>query len=41
MQSEAVIFAREGARVAVADLLEFEARQVVEKIAAAGVRHGS
>jgi NAD(P)-dependent dehydrogenase (short-subunit alcohol dehydrogenase family) len=35
-QSEAVIFAREGARVAVADLLEFEARQVVEKIVAAG-----
>ena len=31
-----MIFAREGARVAVADLLEFEARQVVEKIAAAG-----
>ena len=35
-QSEAVIFAREGARVMVADVLEFEARQVVEKIAAAG-----
>ncbi len=35
-QSEATIFAREGARVVVADLLEFEARQVVEKIAAAG-----
>src|SRR5258705_1301430 len=35
-QSEATIFAREGARVVVADLLEFEARQVVEKIGAAG-----
>ena len=35
-QSEATIFAREGARVVVADILEFEARQVVEKIAAAG-----
>jgi NAD(P)-dependent dehydrogenase (short-subunit alcohol dehydrogenase family) len=35
-QSEATIFAREGARVMVADVLEFEARQVVEKIAAAG-----
>jgi len=35
-QSEAMIFAREGAKVAVADVLEFEARQVVEKIAAAG-----
>src|SRR4029434_3911994 len=35
-QSEATIFSREGARVVVADLLEFEARQVVEKIAAAG-----
>jgi NAD(P)-dependent dehydrogenase (short-subunit alcohol dehydrogenase family) len=35
-QSEATIFAREGARVVVADLLELEARQVVEKIAAAG-----
>ena len=35
-QSEATIFAREGARVVVADVLEFEARQVVEKIAAAG-----
>src|SRR5439155_27362776 len=28
-QSEAMIFAREGAKVAVADVLEFEARQVV------------
>src|SRR5262249_60024450 len=35
-QSEATIFAREGARVVVADVLEFEARQVVEQIAAAG-----
>src|SRR6267142_475871 len=35
-QSEATIFAREGAKVVVADILEFEARQVVEKIAAAG-----
>ena len=35
-QSEATIFAREGARVVVADVLELEARQVVEKIAAAG-----
>src|SRR5256712_10101095 len=35
-QSEATIFAREGARVVVGDVLEFEARQVVEKIAAAG-----
>src|SRR5206468_8433974 len=35
-QSEATIFAREGACVVVADLLEFEARQVVEKIGAAG-----
>ena len=35
-QSEAVIFAREGARVVVGDILEAEARQVVEKIAAAG-----
>jgi len=35
-QSEAIIFAREGAKVVVADVLEFEARQVVEKIAAAG-----
>ena len=35
-QSEATIFAREGARVVVGDVLEFEARQVVEKISAAG-----
>src|SRR6058998_2864416 len=35
-QSEATIFAREGAQVGAADILEFEARQVVEKIAAAG-----
>jgi len=35
-QSEATIFAREGASVVVADLLEFEGRQVVEKIAASG-----
>jgi NAD(P)-dependent dehydrogenase (short-subunit alcohol dehydrogenase family) len=35
-QSEATIFAREGAKVVVADILEFEARQVVEKIAGAG-----
>ena len=35
-QSEATIFAREGARVVVADVLEFEARQVVEKITAGG-----
>jgi NAD(P)-dependent dehydrogenase (short-subunit alcohol dehydrogenase family) len=35
-QSEALVFAREGARVAVADLLEVEGRQVVDKIAAGG-----
>jgi NAD(P)-dependent dehydrogenase (short-subunit alcohol dehydrogenase family) len=35
-QSEAMIFAREGARVVVGDLLEFEGQQVVEKIAAGG-----
>ena len=35
-QSEAVIFAREGAKVAVADLLETEGRQVADKIKAAG-----
>jgi NAD(P)-dependent dehydrogenase (short-subunit alcohol dehydrogenase family) len=35
-QSEVAIFAREGAKVVVADILEFEARQVVEKIGAAG-----
>src|SRR5206468_5584599 len=35
-QSEATIFAREGAKVVVADILELEARQVVEKIAASG-----
>src|SRR5437868_4754354 len=37
-QSEAAIFAREGAKVVVADLLEAEGRQVVEKITAAGGR---
>jgi len=35
-QSEAVIFAREGAQVVVGDVLEGEGRQVVEKIAAGG-----
>jgi NAD(P)-dependent dehydrogenase (short-subunit alcohol dehydrogenase family) len=35
-QSEALIFAREGARVVVADLLEIEGRQVADKIAGAG-----
>ncbi len=35
-QSEATIFAREGARVVVGDVLEFEGRQVAEKIAAGG-----
>src|SRR5437879_12920081 len=35
-QSEATIFAREGARVVVADVLEFDGRQVAEKIAAGG-----
>jgi NAD(P)-dependent dehydrogenase (short-subunit alcohol dehydrogenase family) len=35
-QSEAIIFAREGARVVVGDILEAEGRQVVEKIAGAG-----
>src|SRR5206468_11266158 len=35
-QSEATIFAREGSKVVVADILELEARQVVEKIAASG-----
>jgi NAD(P)-dependent dehydrogenase (short-subunit alcohol dehydrogenase family) len=34
-QSEAMIFAREGARVVVADLLETEGRQTVDKIAGA------
>jgi NAD(P)-dependent dehydrogenase (short-subunit alcohol dehydrogenase family) len=34
--SEATIFAREGARVLVADVLEAEGKQVAEKIAAAG-----
>jgi NAD(P)-dependent dehydrogenase (short-subunit alcohol dehydrogenase family) len=34
-QSEALLFAREGARVAVADVLETEGRQVVDKIKAA------
>jgi NAD(P)-dependent dehydrogenase (short-subunit alcohol dehydrogenase family) len=35
-QSEATIFAREGARVVVADIAEADGRQVVDKIAAAG-----
>jgi NAD(P)-dependent dehydrogenase (short-subunit alcohol dehydrogenase family) len=35
-QSEALIFAREGARVAVADVMETEGRQVADKIKAAG-----
>ncbi len=35
-QSEALIFAREGAKVAVADVLETEGRQVADKIKAAG-----
>jgi NAD(P)-dependent dehydrogenase (short-subunit alcohol dehydrogenase family) len=35
-QSEAVIFAREGARVVVADVLELEGRQTADKIAAGG-----
>ncbi|PYM89690.1 MAG: cyclopentanol dehydrogenase [Candidatus Rokuibacteriota bacterium] len=35
-QSEAMIFAREGARVVVADVLELDGRQVAEKIAASG-----
>ena len=35
-QSEALIFAREGARVVVADVLETEGRQVADKIKAAG-----
>ena len=35
-QSEAILFAREGARVVVGDVLEAEGRQVVEKITAAG-----
>ena len=35
-RSEALIFAREGAKVAVADLLETEGRQVADKIKAAG-----
>jgi NAD(P)-dependent dehydrogenase (short-subunit alcohol dehydrogenase family) len=35
-QSEALIFAREGAKVAVADLLETEGRQVADKIKASG-----
>jgi NAD(P)-dependent dehydrogenase (short-subunit alcohol dehydrogenase family) len=35
-QSESIIFAREGAKVVVADLLELEGRQVADKIAAAG-----
>ena len=34
--SEALIFAREGAKVAVADVLETEGRQVADKIKAAG-----
>jgi NAD(P)-dependent dehydrogenase (short-subunit alcohol dehydrogenase family) len=35
-QSEALIFAQEGARVIVGDVLEAEGKQVVEKISAAG-----
>jgi NAD(P)-dependent dehydrogenase (short-subunit alcohol dehydrogenase family) len=35
-QSEALIFAREGAKVAVADVLETEGRQVADKIKGAG-----
>src|SRR5256885_16977405 len=35
-QSEAMIFAREGAKVIVGDLLEAEGCQTVEKIASAG-----
>jgi len=35
-QSEAIIFAREGARVVVADLLESEGRQIVDKITSGG-----
>src|SRR5262245_57288174 len=35
-QSEAIIFAREGAKVVVGDILEAEGKQVVEKIAGAG-----
>ena len=35
-QSEATIFAREGAKVIVADILEMEGKQVADKIAAGG-----
>jgi NAD(P)-dependent dehydrogenase (short-subunit alcohol dehydrogenase family) len=35
-QSEAMVFAREGARVVVADLLESEGRQIADKIGAGG-----
>jgi len=35
-QSEAMIFAREGAKVIVADILEMEGKQVADKIAAGG-----
>jgi NAD(P)-dependent dehydrogenase (short-subunit alcohol dehydrogenase family) len=35
-QSEAMIFAREGAKVVVADILEAEGKQVADKIAAGG-----
>ena len=35
-QSEATIFAREGAKVVVADILEAEGKQVADKIAAGG-----
>ena len=35
-QSEATIFAREGAQVIVADVLESEGRQAADKIAAGG-----
>jgi 3(or 17)beta-hydroxysteroid dehydrogenase len=37
-QSEALLFAREGARVVVGDILEAEGRQVVEKIGASGAQ---
>jgi len=37
-QSEAMLFAREGARVVVGDVLESEGRQVVDKISGAGGR---
>ena len=40
-QSEATIFAREGAKVVVADMLEVEGRQTVDKIARPAARRGS